>query len=90
MIQVPAHYDPSVRPYQLDVLNGLKHSRFSVLVIHRRAGKTLTTFAYAIQRMVEETMTVIMVYPTLKQGFDNFWTNVENDGFKTIEYIRKS
>ena len=89
MIQVPAHYDPSVRPYQLDVLNGLKHSRFSVLVIHRRAGKTLATFAYAIGRMVEETMTVVMVYPTLKQGFDNFWTNVENDGFKTIDHIPK-
>ena len=89
MIQVPAHYDPSVRPYQLDVLNGLKHSRFSVLVIHRRAGKTLATFAYAIGRMVEEPMTVVMVYPTLKQGFDNFWTNVENDGFKTIDHIPK-
>lgn len=89
MIQVPAHYDPSVRPYQLDVLNGLKHSRFSVLVIHRRAGKTLATFAYAIDRMIEETMTVVLVYPTLKQGFDNFWTNVENDGFKTIDHIPK-
>lgn len=89
MIQVPAHYDPSVRPYQLDVLNGLRHSRFSVLVIHRRAGKTMATFAYAIQRMTEEPMTVVMVYPTLKQGFDNFWTNVENDGFKTIDHIPK-
>lgn len=89
MIQVPAHYDPSVRPYQLDVLSGLRKSRFSVLVIHRRAGKTMATFAYAIDRMIEETMTVVMVLPTLKQGYDNFWTNVENDGFKTIDHIPK-
>lgn len=89
MIQIPAHYDPTTRPYQLDVLSGLRKSRFSVLVIHRRAGKTLATFAYAVERMVEETMTVVLVYPTLKQGFDNFWTNIENDGFKTIDHIPK-
>ena len=88
-MDIPAHYDPSVRPYQLDVLNGLRNSRFSVLVIHRRAGKTLGTFAYAIKRMTEEVMNVVMVFPTQKQGFDNFWTNTENDGFKTINHIPK-
>lgn len=89
MIQVPAHYDPTTRPYQLGVQSGLRNSRFAVLVIHRRAGKTVATFAYAIERMVEEPMTVVMVYPTLKQGWDNFWTSLDNDGNKIIDYIPK-
>ena len=53
----------------------------------RRAGKGLSTFVYAITRMVEEPMGVIIVYPTKEQGYNAFWNNVENDGVRTIEHI---
>jgi hypothetical protein len=53
----------------------------------RRAGKGLTSFVYAVQRMTEEPMGVVIIYPTAEQGYRSFWNNVENDGFRTIEHI---
>lgn len=50
----------------------------------------MTCFAYAISRMVEEPMNVVLVFPTKEQGYKAFWTNIENDGFKTIDHIPKS
>ena len=34
-------------------------------------------------------MGVVIVYPTKEQGYNAFWNNVENDGFRTIEHIPK-
>jgi len=87
-MQVPAHYVP--RDYQLDFLQNIRSVRIAVLEWARRSGKTMTVFNYAVSRMVEETMTVVIVYPTLKQGYKTFWSNIENDGFKTIEHIPQS
>lgn len=84
-MEVPVHYVP--RDYQLDFLQNIRNARIAVLEWARRSGKTMTVFNYAVTRMVEETMTVVIVYPTMKQGFRNFWINVENDGFRTIEHI---
>lgn len=84
----PENWQP--RSYQLDFLQGIRDARIAVLKWARRSGKTMTVFNYAITRMVEETMTVVIVYPTLIQGYKSFWTNIENDGFKTIEHIPKS
>jgi len=53
----------------------------------RRGGKGLTTFVYAIQRMTEAPIGVVIVYPTAEQGYRSFWNNIENDGFRTIEHI---
>lgn len=60
---------------------------FIVMEWARRGGKGLTTFVYAGQRMVEEPMGVLIIYPTAEQGYRSFWNNIENDGFKTIEHI---
>lgn len=87
-MEVPAHYTP--RDYQLDFLQNIRGARIAVLEWARRSGKTMTVFNYAVTRMVEEVMTVVIVYPTMKQGKRNFWDNIENDGFKTIEHIPKS
>jgi hypothetical protein len=37
--------------------------------------------------MVEEPMNVVLIFPTAEQGFKSFWTNLENDGFKTLDHI---
>lgn len=84
-MQVPYHYSP--RDYQATTLAEIRDKRFVVLEWARRAGKGLTTFAYAIQRMTEEPMGVVIVYPTKEQGYDAFWNNIENDGFRTIEHV---
>ena len=86
-MEVPAHYKP--RPYQAEFLRNAPFYRFIVLEWARRSGKDLTTFVYAIQRMVTEPMGVVIIYPTKTQGYTAFWNNVENDGFRTIEHVPK-
>ncbi len=39
--------------------------------------------------MVQEPMGVVIIYPTKTQGYNAFWNNVENDGFRTIEHVPK-
>lgn len=86
-VRAPIHYDPTQRPYQVEFLQKIRDARIAVLVWSRRAGKDLTCFAYAVERMIEAPMNVVLVFPTLKQGHQAFWTNTENDGFRTLEHI---
>lgn len=84
-LEVPAHFSP--RLYQADFLGNIRDYWFVVMEWARRGGKGLTTFVYAAQRMVEEPMGVMIIYPTAEQGYRSFWNNIENDGFRTIEHI---
>lgn len=60
-------------------------------VIGRRGGKTTTVFSECIvPDLVREVQTIVAVYPTAKMGFRNFWNNIENDGFRTLEHIPKA
>ena len=86
-MEVPQHYKP--RKYQAEFLKNAPNFRMIVLEWSRRSGKDLTTFAYAIQRMVQEPMGVVIIYPTKTQGYNSFWNNVEDDGFRTIEHVPK-
>lgn len=85
MMEVPAHFTP--RSFQAKFLSEIRDRWFVVMEWARRAGKGLTTFVYAAQRMTEETMGVVIIYPTAEQGYRSFWNNIENDGFRTIEHI---
>ena len=88
-MNIPRHRLP-LRDYQKEFLTNVRNVRQAVLVWARRGAKTYTVFVeHIIPRMVEESMNVVIVYPTAKQGFKNFWTNIENDGFKTLEHIPK-
>jgi len=84
-MEVPAHYTP--REYQAKFLAEIRDYWFIVMEWARRGGKGLTTFVYAIQRMVEAPIGVVIIYPTAEQGYRSFWNNLENDGFRTIEHI---
>lgn len=84
-MEIPSHFD--ARDYQEEFLSVASKYWFIVLEWARRAGKGLTTYAYAVQRMVEEPMGVVIVYPTAEQGYQAFWNNIENDGFRTIEHM---
>jgi hypothetical protein len=91
-MQIPAHRLP-LRDYQKEIVAALSDPKLrqAVLVIARRGAKTYTVFVEdIIPSMVKEVMNVVIVYPTAKQGYKNFWTNIENDGFKTLDHIPKS
>lgn len=91
-MQIPAHRLP-LRDYQEEIVEALNSDilRQAILVIARRGAKTYTVFTeYIVPQMVKEVMNVVIVYPTLAQGFKNFWNNIENDGFKTLNHFPKS
>lgn len=91
-MQIPAHRLP-LRDYQQEIVTELNRDdlRQAVLVVARRGAKTYTVFTeYIVPQMVKEVMNVVIVYPTLAQGFKNFWNNIENDGFKTLSHFPKS
>lgn len=88
-MQIPAHRLP-LRDYQKEIVAAFNDPKIDelLLVIGRRGAKTTTTFSEGIvPDLVKEVQTAVAVYPTAKMGFDNFWTNLENDGFKTIDHL---
>lgn len=89
VMQIPINFDP--RDYQREALEALDNGvKLAVWCWARRGGKDFTAFGYAVKKMVEKPMNVVLVFPTQKQGFDNFWTNIENDGMKTLDHIPAS
>lgn len=88
-MQVPINFAP--RWYQQEALTALDNGvKLAIWCWARRGGKDFTAFGYAVKKMVERPMNVVLVFPTKEQGMRSFWNNVENDGFKTIEHIPKS
>jgi hypothetical protein len=88
-MQIPAHRLP-LRDYQKDIVRAFNDPNIDelLLVIARRGAKTTTTYSEGIvPDLVKEVMTGVAVYPTAKMGFDNFWTNIEDDGFKTLDHM---
>jgi phage terminase large subunit len=85
-MQIPVNFIP--RDYQAMALAALDAGVIlSVWCWSRRGGKDFTAFGYAVKKMVETPMNVVLVFPTKEQGKNSFWENVENDGFKTIDHI---
>lgn len=85
-MNVPVNFHP--RDYQAEALQALDNGvTMAVWCWSRRGGKDFTGFGYAVKKMVEQPMNVVLVFPTKEQGKNSFWENVENDGFKTIDHI---
>jgi hypothetical protein len=91
-MQIPAHRLPH-RDYQLEIMEAFNNPLIDelLLIIARRGAKTTTTYSEGIvPELVKEVQTAVAVYPTAKMGFDNFWTNLEDDGFKTLDHMPRS
>lgn len=91
-MQIPAHRLP-LRDYQKEIVEAFNNPKIDelLLVIARRGAKTTTTYSEGIiPDLVKEVQTAVAVYPTAKMGFDNFWTNIEDDGFKTLDHMPKA
>jgi len=88
-MKIPRYYDP--RWYQAEGIRALENgAKFAVWCWSRRGGKDLTAFCYGIKKAVESPINVVIVWPTKKQGFDNFWTAVDNDGIPILDRIPKA
>lgn len=90
-MQIPAHRLP-LRDYQKEIVEAFNNPKIDelLLVIARRGAKTTTTYSEGIvPNLVKNVQTAVAVYPTAKMGFDNFWTNIEDDGFKTLDHMPK-
>lgn len=92
-MNIPAHPFPSLRDYQKEIK--LAYFDPSIVemdvVIARRGAKTTTLFSECIvPDLVQQTQTIVLVYPNMKIGFKNFWTNIEDDGFRTLDHIPAS
>src|SRR5690606_26374952 len=88
-LSIPAHRLP-LRDYQKEIIQAFNNPKIDelLLVIARRGAKTTTTYSEGcVPDLVRNVQTNVAVYPTAKMGFDNFWTNIENDGFKTLEHM---
>ncbi len=91
-MQIPAHRFP-LRDYQKEIVEALNNPKIDelLLIIARRGAKTTTTYSEGIvPNLVKNVQTAVAVYPTAKMGFDNFWTNIEDDGFKTLDHLPKA
>jgi hypothetical protein len=85
-MNIPVNFEP--RNYQAEALSALDNGvSLAVLCWSRRGGKDFTCFGYAVKKMVEKPMNVVLVFPTKEQGKNSFWNNVENDGMQTIDHI---
>ncbi len=89
-MNIPRHPFKKLRPYQVE----MKRAYFDPLikeldvVIARRGAKTTTLFSECIvPDLVQKVQTIVLVYPTKKIGFNNFWNNIEDDGFRTLDHI---
>lgn len=88
-MNIPAHRLP-LRDYQKDIVKALNDPKIDelLLVIARRGGKTTTIYSEGIvPDQVKNVQTAVAVYPTAKMAFRNFWSNIEDDGFKTIDHM---
>ncbi len=91
-MDIPAHRLP-LRDYQKEIVEAFNNPKIDelLLVIARRGAKTTTTYSEGIvPELVKQVQTAVAVYPTAKMGFDNFWTNIEDDGFKTLDHLPKT
>lgn len=89
MLQIPEHRLP-LREYQKEIVQAFNDPKIDelLLVIARRGSKTTTTYSEGIvPDLVKRVQTGVAVYPTAKMGYRNFWNNIEDDGFKTIQHM---
>lgn len=92
IMDIPQHRLPH-RDYQKEIVEAFNNPIIDelLLIIARRGAKTTTTYSEGIvPELVKNVQTAVAVYPTAKMGFDNFWTNIEDDGFKTLDHMPKA
>lgn len=96
LISLPHIYE--ARDYQQDFWDAFhgegihkgKNYKIFVKVWHRRAGKDMTDWNAAIERVAEEPMTCKYGFPTNDMARDNLWESYTNDGLRFTEFVPKA
>jgi len=79
------------RPYQIPIIKALNSgTKRAVWVVHRRGGKDVTMFNWAIlQLMLNPGWTAFHILPTYSQAKKVIWDSSTNDGKRILDYIPK-
>lgn len=64
-----------------------KNYKIFALNWHRRAGKDMTCWNAAIERVAEEPMTCKYAFPTNDMARENLWESYTNDGLRFTEFV---
>ena len=77
------------RSYQRKIIQALNSgTKRAVWVVHRRGGKDLTIFNWAIfQLMLNPGWTAFHILPTYSQAKKVIWDSSTNDGKRILDYI---
>ena len=78
--------------HQQPLLGALVSGAFRNLIAvwNRRAGKDKSVLNACYQCMEQRVGNYIHVFPTGVEGRKNVWTNIDSDGFRTIDHIPES
>jgi len=63
--------------------------RYLMEMDHRRYGKDKMALNATIECMQRRVGQYVHVFPTLAEGRENLWENIDNDGFRTREHFPK-
>lgn len=79
------------RPYQKKFIQALNSgTKRAVWVVHRRGGKDVTAFNWAIlQLLLNPGWTAFHILPTYSQAKKVIWDSSTNDGQRILDYIPK-
>lgn len=80
------------RNYQVPFWEAFHSGQYKIFVKvwHRRAGKDMTDWNAAIERVAEEPMTCKYAFPTNDMARDNLWESYTNDNLRFTEFVPKA
>jgi len=89
IIELP--YKLDLYPYQKKAWNALfhEHKRHILLVLHRRAGKTLLMLNIATAFAMKKVALYLLVFPQISQAKLVVWDAIDEQGRRFIDYIPK-
>lgn len=87
MIILPYKFKP--RPYQLPSLRSyfVHNIRFSINILHRRAGKTKESLNFIIAAALQRVGNYYHTFPELTQARRVIWNGIDKEGRRYIDHI---
>lgn len=83
-MQIPYNYSP--RGYQMAFFDAMDSGRKrACLVWHRKSGKTMSLFNFAIKKAFERVGTYFHCFPEYAQGRKVLWEGMDNEGHRYVE-----
>lgn len=89
-IKLPYEFNP--RPYQLESNRAyfIDHKRYSVEVLHRRAGKSKNGINFIVAAAMQRVGNYFHTFPELTQARRAIWNNIDKEGKRYLDHIPRS